>query len=137
MAKQKNQKKKFVVALPRSLPTDRDLGYSGIEKIAGTFAGSPQAAVSKYLHRINPTNAKLITHILNQEMGGAKIYAFELPEVAEIRGGREENIPGERERMMQEYTLAYDLYTCYGGSPASYIGRARKVIESFQKKPKE
>jgi hypothetical protein len=137
MAKQKNQKKKFVVALPRSLPTDRDLGYSGIEKIAGTFAGSPQAAVSKYLHRINPTNAKLITHILNQEMGGAKIYAFELPEVAEIKCGREENIPGERERMMQEYTLAYDLSTCYGGHSLQYLERARAVLEGFDELGKE
>lgn len=120
-------KKQFIVTLPRELPKDSNVpGYEDIEKIAGTFAGSPQSTVSHYLHRVHPEKAKFIVDILNSRVGGAEKYAFKIPEVRSLNG-KEPNFSDKK--LFTEMALASELAFYYNSSPFNYLNKARELLD--------
>lgn len=123
-------KKHFVVALPKELPIDTNVpGYDGIKKIGGTSAGSPQSAVSHYLHRVFPDKAKLIVDILNERLGGANNYVFEVPRVEAEEG----KLNFQEKIEMTEYALAYDSADFYHLSSFAYLKKAKDVLKEFRR----
>lgn len=122
-------KKHFIVALPEELHGNINIpGYEDIEKISGTHAGSPQSAVSHYLHRVHPLKAKLIVDVLNRRMGGAENYAFEIPEIEALNGKNNY----EDKKLFSEMALASELAIHYGSKdPMIYLDKARELLDWF------
>lgn len=120
---------RFAIALPRV-----NLGvpeYSLIEKVGGSIATTPAAAVGNYLFRTIPGNARLVMGILKNDFGGADDYAARIPD--EYRNENGMLLTGDEKRIAEEIEVASFIAGQYGGDARKYLESVRRVLSEFKR----
>ena len=118
--------REYVIMLPQE--AIKDDTYAGLSKRGGSRSSSPQEAVSQYVYRQAPTQARRILGVL-KGLKSLASYAIEVPEISAEDGG---SLNEDQVRLATEVFLAQELADRAGNarSAASYLPQAMGLLDS-------